>query len=170
MNDFVDFAYQYLLKTFSQFSIDPKRFFSIHSISGKSLKVANYPWRFDRSKLDWDPKGDLSAFIDPVCCNLRWTAWPLGVLGPGEPSLKSEDDPHFLVRLKLLRDPLKFLGWVPDGITAPGGCGPLPADNFWPFWPTPFKCVGEGLGAGLMELEEWLSECKDPVDWYMVDL
>ena len=32
-----------------------------------------------------------------------------------------------------------------------------------------FKWVGEGEGAGLIELEE-LSECKDPVDWYIVDL
>ena len=32
-----------------------------------------------------------------------------------------------------------------------------------------FKWVGEGEGAGLIELEE-LSECRDPVDWYIVDL
>ena len=132
-----------------------------------------YPWRLDLSKLDWEPKGDLKADIEPVCWSLRWTAWPLGVPGPGDPSRKSEEDPHFLVRLKFDNDPLRFLGWVPEGIMGPPpvwDTGTEPADNFWPLCPTPFRCVGEGLGAGLIELEEWLSECKDPVDWYIVDL
>ena len=26
-----------------------------------------YPWRLDLSKLDWEPKGDLKADIEPVC-------------------------------------------------------------------------------------------------------
>ena len=34
----------------------------------------------------------------------------------------------------------------------------------------PLRLVGEGEGAGLMELEEWPSECNEPVDWYIVDL
>ena len=31
----------------------------------KNMKT--YPWRLDLSKLDWEPKGDLKADIDPVC-------------------------------------------------------------------------------------------------------
>ena len=27
--------------------------------------------------------------------------------------------------------------------------------------------MGEGEGAGLMELEDWPSEWREPVDWYM---
>ena len=40
--------------------------------------------------------------------------------------------------------------------------------GLWP--PAPRSWVGDGEGAGLMELEECPSECNEPVDWYIVDL
>lgn len=53
-------------------------------------------------------------------------------------------------------------GGGPEGVLcaapAPLAAGPPPP----PLW-----CVGEGEGAGLMELEDWPSEWREPVDWYM---
>ena len=81
-------------------------------------------------------------------------------LGAGDWSLKSEAEPHFLEledRAKLDMELESARGCEPDGVTGVpggGGCGPL-------WW------VGDGDGAGLIELDDWPSECSDPVLWYI---
>ena len=70
---------------------------------------------------------------------------------------------------KLDMEPDRLRGWDPEGIMGV-------ADEPPEVWGlrlgllAPLRLVGEGEGAGLMELEEWPSECNDPVDWYIVDL
>ena len=49
-------------------------------------------------------------------------------------------------------------------------CGWCPCACAWclPAW-CACACVGDGEdGEGLIELEEWPSECSEPVDWYML--
>ena len=70
---------------------------------------------------------------------------------------------------KLDMEPDRLRGWDPEGIMGV-------ADEPPEVWGlrlgllAPLRLVGEGEGAGLMELEEWPSECNEPVDWYIVDL
>ena len=86
--------------------------------------------------------------------------------------VRSELEPRFLDPLRARFD-MEFergLGWPADGVTAlgviggpPGVCGAPAAAAPTLWW------VGDGEGAGLIELEEWPSEWREPVDWYIAE-
>ena len=89
--------------------------------------------------------------------------------GAGDWSRKSELDPHFFDPPLIARFDMEFergLGWPADGVTAFGVIGGPPGVWGAPAAAAPTRwCVGDGEGAGLIELDDWPSEWRDPVDW-----
>ena len=93
--------------------------------------------------------------------------------GAGDWSRKSELEPHFFEPPLIAKFDMEFergRGCPAEGVTAFGvicalfgvwGAPAAAAPTLW--W------VGDGEGAGLIELDEWPSEWREPVDWYIAE-
>ena len=84
--------------------------------------------------------------------------------GPGDGSLKSLVELHFLAWCRLPMEPDMGLCWGREGVW-PGRWRRRAPGEAW----RGRGVVGEGEGAGDIELDEWPSEWREPVDWYRTD-